>query len=1591
MDAALEEKYNEPDEVNETETDEQWKVLANWDHQKAAFSAVIQEFATGSSACLVKMFCGSGKSKVIMDVVEHYGSMIAVIVVPSLPLLDQFFQSYLKKLRNAEEVVLCVSSLKEGAEASERKQRKHRASTKSTTKEADIDAFLDKVVRKKVICVLYQSFEKLVDCMKAKKLRMDICCFDEAHRTLGPKTQSKLRDVAFPADKLVFFTATPKVGNGVDMSADPLYGKEAYNFSFLDGVAANVINPFEIRMNCFTGNTNFSIYEAIARSILATGNARVMTFHAAVGEDVSNTSVESFVDEQEFRRVFKEVTEREFPHLRRRYMQVRMTSISAGTKPEDRADILWDFENTPNDEVFLLCSCHTIGEGIDTSSANHVVWVDPKTSYADIIQNIGRVSRKRRGDRPSTATIPCWVDKTKYESFAGDPELCNEEIRRQMNTKTGDFSRIANVLAALKQQDPALHEACLQYPKRVTQGEQRNDLWNRGLKPVGDAGTCADLVARVLPPSQFLVADESEDEWDEDGEDDGVDSECEWDEEGGEEEDDAVVLAAAAKSADVCLQVHSDLFEGEPEVHNAEAATVKHVLRREVDGLQEYQVLEPLVAKERAEPKRRPSTASAVHKVGFSLHADSDVEILLSLDVSNLKECMRSCSMEVAVECRWAKRLAELVAFIEEHDGRAPVGSAKDKKEATLGSWVNTQKNNCKTRKESMADDIKFASWTKVVEQYPCLTIDMDARWTERLAELVAFIEEHDGRAPAQNAKDKEEARLATWVNTQKNNCKTRKESMADDIKFASWTKVVEQYPCLVIDRDGKWATTLAELVEFIEEHDGRAPVNRAQDKEEARLGQWVNNQKASCKANPPKKAMANAENLASWTKVVEQYLCLQDSDAKWAAKLTELVAFIENHDGRAPVNGSKDKEEAILASWVGTQKRNCKTRKDSMADDVKFVSWTEVVEQYPCLVIDRDAKWATTLAELVVFIENHAGRAPVNGAEDEEEARLARWVGTQKKNCDPRKDAMTDDVKFANWTKVLGQYLCLTVDFDSKWATTLAELVAFIEQHNGRAPLKRAKDKEEASLGQWVSTQRGNCKTRKESMADDVRFASWMKVVGQHPCLTIDLDAKWVTTLAELVAFIEEHDGRAPVYREKEHGAKDNEEARLANWVTVQKRNCKPSRKRAMTDDIKFASWTKVVEQYLCLQDSDAKWAATLAELVAFIKKHDGRAPVSSAKDKKEATLGSWVYNQKYNCKTRKESMADDIKFASWMEMVEQYPCLTIDWDAKWATTLAELVAFIAEHGGRAPSQGAPDKKETRMAAWVGTQKQSRKATPPKDAMKDPEKRAQWDATVLQFSPLLGKVREDQQEQQGAGAGLVTEETVVKQPAKKQKRTNEVKVTTKRKAVEELPAVRQKRRLGEFSVLNKRYTQANTGKLHAEFVADRTGWDHYHELNAERNALYDDGDISYNLVIARMDQIQTGRRKRVLDLGCGLGQIAARFKDDARFEVRGYDHVAVDEGVTACDITALPEGDASAEICVLSLALWGSKCQASLAEAHRVLESSGVLYVVEATRRWSTDEEDLIADRLEAALVQAGFTVKCKTINRFAVFECVK
>jgi superfamily II DNA or RNA helicase/SAM-dependent methyltransferase/ribosome modulation factor len=438
--------------------------------QKEADEAIYVESLVNNKI-IAKMFCATGKSLLMRKCKIAQNKKLVVYVFPSLSLIKQFCNDYFDK----KDKSVCL--LKVSSDESE-----------STTDPVQIIKFLKKNPDKnKIICVTYQSYKTLLDNLGSTKI--NVCIYDEAHHAVAPKYQKYIfEDETNACEKQLFFTATPKDDNGVVMCDKEagICGRTVYDYPYYRGLEDGYLNKFEIRVDMYTENTNYSIYESIARTILISGNNRVLTFHADVNTD-RDTSVLKFVNQAEFINAFNKVLKEEFPEKVGIYTKFKMIALDASINSENRETILKKFDTTPDNEVYIISSCETIGEGIDTKNANMCVFVDPKSSYVKIIQNIGRIVRPQ--SKTSTVLIPCWVDKEKYIGCDEDREKCDEVIRADLINDRGNFNGILKVLSALRQEDEDLYEACLYY------GEEVDNKINKCSSTEDSSSECSDSVS----------------------------------------------------------------------------------------------------------------------------------------------------------------------------------------------------------------------------------------------------------------------------------------------------------------------------------------------------------------------------------------------------------------------------------------------------------------------------------------------------------------------------------------------------------------------------------------------------------------------------------------------------------------------------------------------------------------------------------------------------------------------------------------------------------------------------------------------------------------------------------------------------------------------------------------------------------------------------------------------------------------------------------------------------------------------------------------------------------------------------------------
>ena len=469
------------------------------EYQKTAVTKILE---CEDDKCVVKMFCGTGKSLVMITTILSLDSKTSVVVFPSLVLINQFINDSIKNekddLKRHFDKYTTINISSEMVEGID-----------STTDKPYIASFLkskSKNATNKIVFVTYQSLDTFIEMVKETNTTLNLVCYDEAHHVTSLLTAPLVfNNNGYKVDKSVFFTATPKNDNNVIMfhsegeddantnddniddeneinsnsNKDSYCGPMVFDYSYSNGVKDGYLQQFDICIDMYTENTNKSVYDAIARAILSSGNNRVLTFHATVDVADNDTGVKTFSEQAEFKKAFERVIKDEFPSKKGYYKKITLKPISGKTDKKERTAILESLGKTKKNEIYIISSCNTIGEGVDTKNANMCCFVDAKSSVNAIIQNIGRVVRLKEGEQNSVILIPCFVDMDNYKDAGDNKEEKDRLIREQMRSDKGDYLPILNVLGALKQTDKEMYDACINYPHTPNKKTHINNIYTQ--------------------------------------------------------------------------------------------------------------------------------------------------------------------------------------------------------------------------------------------------------------------------------------------------------------------------------------------------------------------------------------------------------------------------------------------------------------------------------------------------------------------------------------------------------------------------------------------------------------------------------------------------------------------------------------------------------------------------------------------------------------------------------------------------------------------------------------------------------------------------------------------------------------------------------------------------------------------------------------------------------------------------------------------------------------------------------------------------------------------------------------------------------
>ncbi len=425
------------------------------DHQKKAIRNAYKHFIKENNSRGKLIFpCGAGKSLTGFWMMEKLNASSTVVAVPSLALIKQTLDVYLKEVsaRNQNVKWLCICSDEGIGKNDDILYKTNEIGVPCNTDREYIEKWLRKNRKEKIIIfTTYQSGRIIADISKSLKFKFDLGIFDEAHKTVG-KNENLFSYLLFEDNisikNRIFMTATERFYRGsfdeiLTMDDPDDYGDVFSQMSFKEAIERDLLTDYKIitikvdnnEISDFIKNNNLVKSnkrwgkESEARSLASMIALRkameiypiknAVSFHSSIEKAIRNMDINN------------EITSSY------NYKPIDTFHVSGKDHTSKRESIIHDFANS---ERSLITNSRCLTEGVDVPNIDCILFADPRRSKVDIVQALGRALRKKDGKKWGYVILPIVID-----------EVSNEPNNEQ-------FQDILNVVSALAASDERLIE-----------------------------------------------------------------------------------------------------------------------------------------------------------------------------------------------------------------------------------------------------------------------------------------------------------------------------------------------------------------------------------------------------------------------------------------------------------------------------------------------------------------------------------------------------------------------------------------------------------------------------------------------------------------------------------------------------------------------------------------------------------------------------------------------------------------------------------------------------------------------------------------------------------------------------------------------------------------------------------------------------------------------------------------------------------------------------------------------------------------------------------------------------------------------------
>jgi len=365
------------------------------------------------------------------------------------------------------------------------------------------------------------------------------------------------------------------------------------------------------------------------------------------------------------------------------------------------------------------------------------------------------------------------------------------------------------------------------------------------------------------------------------------------------------------------------------------------------------------------------------------------------------------------------------------------------------------------------------------------------------------------------------------------------------------------------------WKEKLQLVIDYIKENN-KLPSTRHKNKNIKSLGQWLSQQKNNNNKNI--NIMKNEEIKKEWEQFINEYEHFFKSNEEiWKDNLNKVIDYIKENN-KLPSSIDKDKNIKSLGQWLSHQKNNNNKNINIMKNEEIKKEWELFINEYEHFFKSNEEIWYDTLNKVIDYIKEN-NKLPSTRDKNKNIKSLGEFINTQKQNYKKYEGIMKIKEIREEWEQFINEYEHFFKSNEEIWKDNLNKVINYINENN-KLPSSIDKDKNNASLGRWLSNQKKSYKNNDNIMKDEDIKKEWEAFINNYEEYFKTNQEIWRDNLIKVINYINENN-KLPSSINKDKNIKS-----LRQWLSTQKQKYKNNERIMKNEEIK-KEWEAFINDY--------------------------------------------------------------------------------------------------------------------------------------------------------------------------------------------------------------------------------------------------------------------------------------------------------------------------------------------------------------------------------------------------------------------------